>query len=314
MRSKLGNVPPTVPLMEEAPAMQRPFPRFLTLTTLVLTLHTLAACGGDGAEPSGGGPDSTGGTGGTGAPGIGGENFNQCGVAAPLPAETAQCSRVSMPTIADFDDYAGGAPASYTFYLNAVPPADDAVLGAFLHVGDGSDMNGGTGVITTAMVTGEGDSGYALQIANTNAMNWGGLLSFYFPDNGSTPACVDAREYQGLELSIRGASPSGRFGVSLGMLDTIPTADRGLCDNPTASDCKDAAVELALPPDATTWTRFQLPWSVLTPGIGSEASCVPVTGQNIVRLVIQPFMSYPPPDYMLEPGAYTIAVNNLRFY
>ena len=51
-----------------------------------------------------------------------------------------------------------------------------------------------------------------------------------------------------------------------------------------------------------------------TPGVGSGVSCVPTTGQNIVRIVIQPFMNYPPPDYMFAPGAYSLAVDNLRFY
>jgi hypothetical protein len=41
---------------------------------------------------------------------------------------------------------------------------------------------------------------------------------------------------------------------------------------------------------------------------------VPVTGQNIVRIVIQPFMSYPPPNYLLQPGPYVMAVDNVRFY
>jgi hypothetical protein len=164
------------------------------------------------------------------------------------------------------------------------------------------------------MVTGEGDTGYALEIANTNASNWGGLLTFYFPFGGTTSACLDARQYGGLEFSIKGSSPSGRFGVSVSMLDTIPPSDHGLCENPVTSDCKDANIELTLPPEAETWKDVQLPWSAFTPGIGSATSCIPVTGQNIVRIVIQPFMSYPPPDYMFEPGAYRIAVDNLRFY
>ena len=137
---------------------------------------------------------------------------------------------------------------------------------------------------------------------------------FYFPFGGATTACMDAREFGGgVEFSIQGTSPSGRFGVTLGMLDTIPTADNGLCSNLPASDCKDATFEFAIA-GSTEWTHVQVPWSMLTPGVGSDTSCVPVTGQNIARLVIQPFMNYPPPDYMFEPGAYQMAVDNLRFY
>jgi hypothetical protein len=269
---------------------------------LLLVAGNLPACGGDG--------HAGGNTGGLDA-----GSANQCGVAAPLPADTGQCTAVHAPSIADFDDYAAGtSPAGYTYYVNAKPPAADALLGGLQHVGDGSDTNGGTGVITTEMVTGEGGAGYALQIADTNAMNWGGLLMFYFISGGASTACLNAHDYQGVAFSIRGSSPSGRFGVSLGMLDTTPVADNGLCDNPTASDCKSATVESALPADATTWMTVQVPWDSLTPGVGRARACVPVTGQNILRLVIQPFMSYPPPDYKLAPGPYAIAVDNLRFY
>ena len=267
-------------------------------TPLLAPCLLLAACGAEGRNQA---PDAS-------------FDFNQCGVAAPLPADTGQCTAVHAPLIADFDDYAAGAAAgSYTYYVNA--KASDAVLGGLIHVGDGSDMNGGTGVIATEMVVGEGGAGYALQISDTNAMNWGGLLMFYFiPPSSTATACLNAQDYHGVELSLRGSSPSGRFGVSLGMLDTTPVADKGLCDSPTASDCKTAQVSFALPADATTWMHVQVPWDVYTPGVGSGHACVPVTGQNIVRLVIQPFMNYPPPDFKLAPGPYVMAVDNVRFY
>jgi hypothetical protein len=247
--------------------------------------------------------------------GLGGNTFNQCGVAAPLPAETGSCTAVTAPAIADFDDYvAGTAAGSYSYYVNGKPPAPGAQLGAILHVGDGSDTNGGTSVIATEMVAGEGAAGHALQISNTNATNWGGLLMFYFISGGATPGCLNAPAYTGVEFSIRGSSPSGRFGVSVGMLDTTPVADNGLCSNANVDDCKSASIEMRLPADAAAWTQVSVPWSALTPGVGSALSCVPVTGQNIVRLVIQPFMRYPPPNYMLEPGPYSIAVDNVRFF
>jgi len=267
--------------------------------------------GGSGSDGSGE-ADASGGT--TIGSGIGGSGFNQCGVAAPLPADTGQCTVVGAPTITDFDDYAGGEAASHTYYVNAEPPAADAVLGGILHIGDGSDTDGETSTITTEMVTGVSDAGYALQLANTNATNWGGLLMFYFIGAGSSLSCLDAQGYGGIEFSIKGSSPSGRYGVSLSMLETIPHGDDGLCENSDASDCKDANVELSLPADAETWVQVQLPWGSFTPGVGSAHSCVPVTGQNIVRLVIQPFMNYPPPDYTFEAGPYSIAVDDVRFY
>ena len=276
------------------------------------------ASGGGGAM-GGAGESENGGSGDAGASsatmvlgsGIGGSGFNQCGVAAPPPADTGQCAEVGAPLIADFDDYASEDAASYTYYVSASAPAED-VLGGVLHIDDGSAADGSE--ITTEMVTGTDGSGYALQVANTNATDWGGLLMFYFMGSGSTLSCLNAQGYSGVEFSIKGSSPSGRFGVNLGMLDTIPSADDGLCDNSDAADCKDANLELTLPADADTWESIQVPWSAFTPGVGSSLSCIPVTGQNIVRLVIQPFMNYPPPDYTFEAGPYAIAVDDVRFY
>lgn len=291
--------------------------RFRALPWVLFSLLGLtgAAC----SDAGDGGADDTGAGGASAAAaataGIGGSNYNECGVAAPLPVDAnAQCTAVIVPTITNFDDYSGNGANNYVYYINAKPPAQGALRGAVMHVGDGSDANGGTSMITTEMVVGQGDAGYALQIANTNAVNWGGLSMFYFPGDATTSPCLDAREYAGLEFSIRGSAASGRFGVTIGMRDTIPKADRGLCDNANASDCKDATIELTLPSDATAWKKVQLPWSTFTPGVGSGRACVPLTGQNIMRIVIQPFMSYPPPNYVLEPGPYSLEIDDLRFF
>jgi len=266
----------------------------------------LAACSDD-AHQGGKDAGATGLTGVDGLGGIGGNTFNQCGVAAPKPSDSGNCTAVSAPAIADFDDYAPGTSAgAYTYQVGGK-------LGAILHIDDGSGSNGGTSVISTEMVTGEGNAGYAVQIADSNAVNWGGILLFYFP-SGTTPTCLNAPAYTGVEFSIKGSAPSGKIAVNLGMLDTIAVADHGLCDNATAADCKNANIEWPLPSDPAAWAHVQVPWSAFTPGIGSGRACVPVTGQNIVQLAIQPLMSYPPPDYTLAPGPYTIAVDNVRFY
>ena len=189
------------------------------------------------------------------------------------------------------------------------------MLGGILHVGDGSDTNGGTGVIATEMVTGEGDAGYALQIANTNATNWGGLLMFYFPYERHD-ACMPERAAAIAAWSFRSGAPLRRAGsASTSACSTrsrSPTTGSATTRPPATA--RTPTSRCTLPADAATWLQVQVPWSAFTPGVGSATSCVPVTGQNIVRLVIQPFMSYPPPDYMFEPGAYAIAVDNVRFY
>ncbi|MGC4069355.1 MAG: hypothetical protein QM784_32840 [Polyangiaceae bacterium] len=257
---------------------------------------------------------STGGTdtSGVGLNGYGGSAFNQCGVKAPLPAETGQCTKVTAPLITNFDDFTGTDATQYGFSVNT--GTDGAIAGTLLHVGDGSDENGGTSVIATEMVPGEGGSGYALRFSSTNAANWGGLLMLLFPGSATVLGCLDARTYKGLEFSLKGASPSGRFGVSMSLLDTTTVAENGLCDNAVASDCKDPRIEMPLPKDPETWIKVQVPWSALTPGVGSGFSCIPLTGQNIVRIVIQPYMSYPPPDFKYKAGPYSLTVDNISFY
>ena len=285
-----------------------------TLLYYALVASSLAACGGGSSQPNDGG-GGTGGAVGTIGGGFAGSAFNQCGVAAPLPADTGQCTAVNAPTIADFDDYVTGtAAASYTYYVNGKPPAPDALLGQIQHIGDGSDMNGGTSVISTDMVAGEGVTGYALQIADTNATHWGGVLVFYFPSSGTTAACLSAQSYQGIAFSIKGSSPSGSLDVSLAMLDTTPVASSGLCNSTAATDCKNATITLAMPADATAWTDIQLPWGAFTPGVGAGQTCIPLTGQNIVQLLLQPLMNYPPPNYTFQPGPYSLVVDNVRFF
>ncbi len=268
-----------------------------------------------GSSGAGGEPSATGGSGGASSnykigSDVGGSGFNQCGVAAPLPKSTGQCIAVTVPVITNFDDYTGSSASSYSYKVNA--NTANSVLGTILHIDDGSASgDAGTSVVTTQMVTGEGNAGYALQFSDTNAAKWGGLLMFFFPNAG---VCLDASGFQGLEFSIKGSSSSGRFGVNIGMLDTVATKDGGLCSNAADTDCKDANLELLMPADATAWKQVQIPWSAFTPGIGSDLSCVPVTGANILRLVIQPFMNYPPPNYTYQPGPYNITVDNLKFY
>jgi len=231
--------------------------------------------------------------------------FNQCGVAAPLPVDTGDCVVPGEPELCNFDDFSGESAASYAFSIGEGP-----VQGRFQHIGDGSEVDGS--VISMEMVTGLGDTGYALRFANTNATNWGGLLMITFTGSSAPLTCLDAHMSQGVAFSIRGTSPSGRFGVNLGMLDTAPTSEQGLCNNASSDDCKGAAIELNLPSDPQTWERFEIPWSAFTPGLGSDQACVPVTGQNLFRLVIQPFMNYPPPNYAFEPGPYLVEVDELE--
>src|SRR5262245_19683588 len=76
------------------------------LLLCALLARIVAACHDDGQHGGAGGAGGTAATVPTDAGGLGGSAFNQCGVAAPLPADPGRCTVVSAPAIADFDDYA----------------------------------------------------------------------------------------------------------------------------------------------------------------------------------------------------------------
>ena len=310
--------------------MSRQSLSFALLLALPLAALDLPACvddsggtggGGEGGDPSAhwstGGAGGDSGAGGSGATGnsetvlvtFQDEPLNQCGVAAPGPADVGSCTTVSSPVIVDFDDYEDGPADSYAFHVGGESGTPGSVLGGLLHIDDGSD--GAT--ITTEMVAGADGSPYAIRIASDDAQNWGGLLMLYFPSGGDI-ACLDGSEYAGIELSLKGSSPSGNAGVTLGMVDTNPTADGGLCDNASSDDCKEANVQVALPEDPEKWSRIQIPWSAFVPGMGSDGQCIPANGMNLMRLVVQPYMVYAPPTWEFSPGAYSLTIDSVRFY
>src|SRR5262245_53188975 len=133
--------------------MQPRNPGFFLAAAFGLAAIALPGCSDENAD-DGGGNGGGGGTSSTAVGGTGASTFNQCGVAAPLPADTGQCTTVSVPLITNFDDYAGTAASGYTYYVNGKPPAENALLGAILHVDDGSPASDATSVVTTEMVTG----------------------------------------------------------------------------------------------------------------------------------------------------------------
>src|SRR5687768_6443644 len=94
--------------------------RHLMFVVLGHASITLSACS-DGAQEGGAGnsgPNPTGGIDTTG------RSFNECGVAAPLPAETGQCAALAAPLIANFDDFAGTDAGSYSYTMSGKPPAE----------------------------------------------------------------------------------------------------------------------------------------------------------------------------------------------
>ena len=217
------------------------------------------------------------------------------------------------PAIADFDDYtAGTAASSYTYYVNG--EAARSGRGARRDSAHRRRVGHERRDQRHRHRDGGGRGQRRLRDADRRTAtrsNWGGLLLFYFPSNG---ACLNAQSYRGVEFSIKGSSPSGRIGVSLGMLDTIAGhGQRGLRQRDgerlqerqrrteTGVGRRDLGAR-ADPVERVHARRRQ--WARVRAGHRAEH----------LQLAIQPFMNYPPPNYTLAPGPYTIAVDNVRFY
>jgi hypothetical protein len=162
-------------------------------------------------------------------------------------------------------------------------------------------------------------SNYAVHIGTTTppgmdaSSDYGGFLVLYFP--GATPvaSCLNPSTYHGIRFWIQGASGAGTMGLGLSTVDTVPVTDGGLgtC-NPgsDAASCADAVYKFPIP---ATWTQISVPWSVFTPGM-TTSGCASPPGSGIIRIIFQPYESYPAPNYKIAPAPYSLDIDNIEFY
>jgi hypothetical protein len=95
------------------------------------------------------------------------------------------------------------------------------------------------------------DSRYAIHVVGAKMAKWGAVMTVDL----SAGACYDVSAYAGLEFWGKGTT---RVHVSLTEIDSVPTAQGGLC---TVDDCPASA---AKPIDlAKTWTRYRITWDEL---------------------------------------------------
>jgi hypothetical protein len=291
--------------------------------------------GGAGSSSSGVGGSSGGGSSGGGSSGSTASSSSSGGGvdAGGCFGTAGSCTLVTAPSITDFETWmpttADGAvnnPANFSFYVNGAPPVANGVLGGLLYINDGDGMPALT------MVPGY-MSNWAVHMGTTTAptmvdagtSDYGGLLIFYFPFPSVTmPSCVNPANYSGIQFWVQGQSgsisataPNGLMGVSLSTVETEPmsanaaTPSGGTCDaTADAGACKAPGLQFAIP---ATWTLKQLPWGAFVGGI-SNSGCAGAPGSGILRLVLQPFESYPPPNYQVSPMPYFLEVDNVSFY
>jgi hypothetical protein len=229
-----------------------------------------------------------------------------------------RCTPAATPLITNFDNYttttvdgAVADPTQYTFYVNAMPPAANALLGALLYINDGDGtpmLTMGTGYMST----------YAAQFGTTTPVglvdggtgDFGGFLELYFP--ATIPGCIDATGYHGISFWAQGTSGAQAFGVSVGTVESVDIQGGGLCDDTMdAAACKDFTAKYTLP---TTWTQFQVPWTSFTGGMVTPGGCAQPPGSGLLRIQFFPYELYPAPTYTISPMPYSMSVDDIELY
>jgi hypothetical protein len=254
-----------------------------------------------GSATAGGGATSGAATGGSSGSGGGGGSVPTDAVCAnpiAIPSET--------PGIADFDEYDGASElATWSF-----PLGGDSATGVYAGPFGYGDREDGAPE-TFEMSEGDG-SGYAMRIADSMAMEYGGGQGLWLS------ACVDASAFTGISFWARGDAPSGTVLLTLAMQETTPETPAkaedkiGTCSGDSTT-CLHPKLAFEV---SDTWTEIKAPWADFMPG-DAAGSAVEPDGRNIVQLQFGVDLSWVEGDdgvYVPVPAPYELAVDTLSFY
>jgi hypothetical protein len=213
----------------------------------------------------------------------------------------------STPGIADFDNYDGASTLSSW----SVPLGGDASLGVFTGpFGYGDRSNGKP---ETFDMTDGNDSEYALRIADSKSVEYGGGMGLWMSE------CLDASAFDGISFWVRGNAPTGDAKVSVLMEQTTsdtpddPEGKVGTCASAVTDDCVAPSYTF---PVTDTWTQIKVAWSDFSLG---SAVGIPVSadGSNIWQLqfdVALEWVQSDAGDYEPAPGEYELVVDSMTFY
>jgi hypothetical protein len=216
-------------------------------------------------------------------------------------ASTATCVQASAMSFLDFDSYDG---ENLSFLV-----AGMAVGGVYMgpwELHDEADAEPDPDpTYALEMVEGFGADGYALQMSDQESKVWGGGAGFWMSN------CVDAANYSGIRLQVRGATPTGFVRIEVATRDTeAPSTDgSGACTGP---DCQNAVTEFALDVDPEAWTQIDLFWGDFESGVGSGGVAAPLSGFGIVGLVFAINLQYDEVGPL--PAAYELSVDEISFF
>ena len=187
---------------------------------------------------------------------------------------------ISTPLITDFETYDGATEAAaWEFNFNG----DEAGMGA-VYAGP-FELKDTTGDYSLGFVAGADGSTWALSAQNSMASDWGGGIGLWM-------GCLDASSYTGVQFMVKGSSPANSGEVSVGLDGEISVS-----------------VQFDLPAD---WTQMQVPFADFKNDAGDTTN-----GSGIIRMSFQAHMKYVQDstgEWVPEPGAFEIAVDDLAFY
>ncbi len=202
---------------------------------------------------------------------------------------------------ADFDYCVTNVAPIVADPIDDLEDGDDAILPGPGREGSWYAYGDGTGTQTAAGSTIHGPGGYGGGYAATTAgsgfTNWGARigLNFHWDASTSTSAPIDATEFAGLRVRVRGTSATGTLKVLPITRDVTPVAEGGTCE----SDCDDPHF-WTVPLDGE-WQDFLLPFTHLF--------------QNGTHAVVFDKAQLTNVNFQAPPGGdFEFAVDDVAFY
>jgi hypothetical protein len=276
----------------------------LVAVASVLGMLGPSACTSDKDDPGqatgNGGTMGSAGTSGGGTTGAGGTGVTGtiCAGSYTVPA--------ASPGIADFDSYDGVSDLKTW----SAPLGGDTTANVFAGPFGYGDRS--TGFPETFNVVAGQGSTYALHIADTLAMAYGGGMGTWLS------ACLNATGFSGVTFWVKGTAPKGTAVLTVQMQDTLPSTPAKAGD--PIGTCTGNATTCVHPtfifPVTTTWTKIMAPWSGFTAGNAAGTPVVP-NGRNVSQVQVGVELNWVPDAggvYMPVAAPYDVAIDTLAFY
>ncbi len=264
---------------------------------LHLTLPLAVACGlnacvsSDSDDPADSDNGTTGtiestttsGSSSTTSTGSGGASSTATSTSGAGGSDDIDCSApsvVTSPLITDFESYDGATDAaSWEFNFNGDEDAVGAIYGGVFELEDG------TGAYSLGFVTGADDSMWALSAQNDSAEDWGGGIGFWH-------GCMDASSYTGIQFMAKGSTPVGTAGMALEMPGGVSVS-----------------AKFDVPAD---WELVQLPFTMFSNDDGDTTNGSQIGAMSFSAHMV--YMQVSPDEWVPEPGAFELTIDDLSFY